>query len=358
MQQNNSISFKIAQQLNIPRWSVHIIYWLVWISFWALMWGTFDNDYYKTFYIQIVELPFKLLMVYPVIYWLIPKYLLRHHYLKSGVIYLILLFGLGILMKLMWYFFIDPIYFVDRLAYGPLKFTELLNVTMSLNTAVVLPIGIKLTESWMFHQNKSNALEKQKLQAELKFLRTQVNPHFLFNGLNSIYALSLKKSEHTSETIERLAEIMRYIIYEASEALVSFEKEIKFIENYIEFEKIRFDDDLDLSFSVHNTRQGKIPPLLFIPLIENAFKHIKQSGNEKAWIIIQIEASDNNIKLFVENSKYKQSNDNSSKGIGLSNLVKRLEILYPEKYELFIEEKECSFQSVLNINETSTNHIN
>lgn len=353
MQKKASISQKISQQLKVPRWSIHVLYWLIWITFWAFLWGTFDNNYYKTIYIQLLELPFKIALVYPVIYLLIPKLLLQQKYLKFGALYLVLLFGMGILMKLMWYYLIDPKYFVDRLAFGPLKLTELLNVTMSLNTAIILPMGIKLTESWMYHQNKSSDLEKQKLQAELKFLRTQINPHFLFNGLNSIYALSLKKSELTTETIERLAEIMRYIIYEASEPLVNFEKEIKFLENYIAFEKIRFNQEVDISFSVYNTRNGKIPPLLFIPLIENTFKHMDSINNEKPWIVIQLEAGEQEIKLLVENSKGQKSFENNYKGIGLNNLKKRLNILYPDKHELFINEQEFSFQSILKINEVS-----
>ncbi len=345
-----SISQRLAKQLKIKRWMIHVIYWFAWISFWAFMWGTFDNNYYKTVYIQILELPFKLAMVYPVIHFLMPRYLLKTNYIHFGLLYIILLFITGGAMKIMWYHCIDPIYFADRLVYGPLKITELLNVMLSVNTAVILPVGIKLTENWMFHQHKSSELEREKLQAELKFLRTQVNPHFLFNALNSVYALSLKQSELTTQTIAQLADIMRYVIYEASESFVDFSKEIAFIKNYIAFEKVRVDNDVEISFSVNSSKRGQIPPLLILPLIENAFKHLKGTDADTPWIVIQIEANDNGLKVFVENSINPEFMQKEAKGIGLENLKKRLEILYPDNHKIVLEKNEYSFKSILTIN--------
>lgn len=347
--QHISITEKIQKQLKIPRWLTHLIYWMLWVIFWGIMWGTFDNDFSKTFHFQIVELPFKLLLVYPVIYYLIPKYLMKARYVAFLIYFLLWLFVIGILLKLIWYSYLDPIYFPDRLRFNPLKFTELMNVIITLNTAMILPVGIKLTEYWMFHYQKSTTLERDKLQAELKFLRTQVNPHFLFNALNSVYALSLKNSHLTTETISRLAEIMRYVIYEASAPKITIDKEINFIENYIAFEKVRVEEEVDVSFSFCNERSDQIPPLLFIPLIENAFKHLKTSCAEKPWVVIKLEAHRELIQLFVENSTDNTSTQNATSGIGLDNLKKRLEILYPEKFNLIISSDSCSFKTVLEI---------
>lgn len=349
-----SISRKLAKQFKVPRWLLHVLYWIIWVVFWGIMWGTFDNNYVKTFYIQVIELPFKLMLVYLVIYLLMPRYFYQGKYITFLVSYIFLLLTLGLVLKIISYFTIDPIYFTDRLSYGIIKFTELMNVMLTLNTAMVIPFGIKLTEFWMYHQQKNTALERDKLQAELKFLRTQVNPHFLFNALNSLYALSLKHSEYTSDTISRLSDIMRYIIYEAAEPLVDFKKEQAFIENYIEFEKVRLSQDAEISFSVMGKRTGKIPPLLFIPLIENAFKHLKSYGGEKPWIVIQLEVTDKLVKLFVENSFTPQTTPGKTKGIGLENLKHRLKILYPENYQLLFEQNNYSYKSVLKINEKAT----
>lgn len=348
----NTISQKLSKQLNIPRWLLHIIFWIVWVNFWSIMWGTFDNRYAKTYYIQILELPFKLALVYPVIYVFMPRYLLKAKYLKFIASYIALLFVTAIMVKIIWYYFIDPWYFTDRLAYSPLKFTELMNVVLTMNTTMVVPFAIKLIDFWLHHQNKSNTLEYEKMQAELKFLRTQVNPHFLFNALNSLYALSLQKSEYTTESITKLSEIMRYIIYEASAPKVSMQKELAFINNYIEFEKIRHAGEVDVSVYIKDERKADIPPLLFIVPIENAFKHLRSFSKEKSWITIQLEADKEKIKLQVENSIDNSVEIKKSNGIGIINLKKRLELIYPESHEIKFEQTDYSFKAGLVIKDS------
>lgn len=344
-----SITKRLTQQTNIPRWLFHLGYWFIWVLFWSFMWGTFDNNYAKTFHIQIVELPFKILLVYPVIYYLMPQFLLKAKYIRFFLSYIIGLFIVGLLLKVTWSYYLDPLYFPDRMQFSLFKLTELLNVMISLNTAMIFPFAVKITGFWMYHYQRSTTLEKDKLEAELKFLRTQVNPHFLFNALNSLYALSLNNNEKTTETIAQLADIMRYIIYEASAPEVSFESEVAFVKNYIEFEKVRISGDIDLSLHVDILRSGKIPPLLFVPLIENAFKHIRGTSDQKPWIVIQLEAKENYIKLYVENSYLPSDHTDNHKGIGLENLEKRLQILYPETSSFKTKEEEYSYQSVLEI---------
>jgi LytS/YehU family sensor histidine kinase len=277
-----------------------------------------------------------------------PVYLERQRYLLFIFYYLLVLALLSILVKFTWYLFIESIYFPDR-PHSMLRLTDQLNIILTLNTAMVIPLGVKLTEYWLFQQQKSSQLEKEKLQAELKYLRTQVNPHFLFNSLNSIYALSLMKSELTSDTIARLSEIMRYLLYQADSPKVSIDNELEFIKSYIEFEKIRLNEEVDISFSLVNDRNGTIPPLLFIPLIENAFKHLKAFGTEKPWIVIQMELSNERMKLLVENSTVNVSAQKENGGIGISNLKKRLELLYPNHYELSLKQEEEVHYAMLTI---------
>ncbi len=343
-----SITIRLSNQFHIPRWTIHIIYWFLWIMFWGVMWGTYDNYYTKTFHIQIVELPFKLLLVYPVIYFLMPKLLFSKKYIIFLISYLVWLLLIGIALKFVWYYHLDTIYFPDRIIFAPLKSTELLNVIITLNTTMIVPFSAKLIAFWIYHQQKNTTLQRDKLQAELKFLKSQVNPHFLFNALNSVYALSLKKSDLTSQTISRLADIMRYIIYEASEPLISLTKEMKFIKSYIEFEKLRIEEEVDISLTIHIEEEKEIAPLLFIPIIENAFKHVRSYQSEKPWIIIQLESNQQGIKLYVENS-YNTEPVPQKKGIGLENLKKRLDILYPDQYNLEFTTQEYSYKSYLMI---------
>ena len=344
-----SITKRLSSQFSIPRWTIHAGYWVLWVIFWGVMWGTYDNNYSKTFHFQIVELPFKLLLVYPVIYILMPGLLLNRKYITFLFSYLTYLLIIGIALKLVWYYYLDVIYFPFNKFKPPLKPTEVLNVILTLNNAMIIPFSVKLIAFWMFHQNKSNTLERDKLEAELKYLKTQINPHFLFNALNSVYALSLKKSELTSNTISQLSDIMRYIIYEASEPLISLKEEIDFIESYVDFEKLRIEEDVDISLNIDSNDNKKIPPLLFIPIIENAFKHVRSFEGEKPWIVIQLECNKESIKLFVENS-YKKDTIEEKKGIGLENLEKRLDILFPNKYKMEFSKQDYSFKSLLEIN--------
>lgn len=349
MTSHHTITQKVAEQFGVPRLVQHIVYWVFWVCFWAVMWGTWDYNFTKTFYIQVVELPFKLAAVYAVIYYLLPKFLFKSKYSGFIISYMIVLLAFGFVLRYTWFVLIEPEYFPERLPFGLFKFTELLNAILTINTAIIPPLVIKIIEYWVFLQQKSNTLERDKYQAELKFLRTQINPHFLFNSLNSLYALSLHKSELTGTMILRLSEIMRYIIYEASEAKVPFEKEIQFIENYINFEKTRVEKEVDISFSISMNRGGDIPPLLFIPIIENSFKHLRSCASDKPWIVIQIEASDKNIRLYVENSFEDGATGDDKQGIGLENLIRRLEILYPGKYSFTAKNTGYSYSTVLMI---------
>ncbi|WP_171971886.1 sensor histidine kinase [Mangrovimonas sp. DI 80] len=343
-----SISDRIKQKTGIPKWLQHVIYWFLWCAFWALMWGTYDNDYIKTSYNQIIELPFKLALVYPVIYWLMPKYFAKSQYILFTISYLVLLVVVGVVTKYVTYITVDPFYFKEHLQNGPFKFTDLLNMILTLNTSVIIPFSVKVVEYWLQQQQKSSELEREKLQAELKFLRTQINPHFLFNALNGLYAMSLKNLAQTSDGIVQLADIMRYIIYEANESKIIIDKELQFLSNYIAFEKSRGLSEVDISFTVNNQRSGYIPPLLFIPLVENSFKHVKAFGSDNPWISIQFFADSEEIKLLVENSIGTEK-INEQKGIGIENLKRRLEILFPDKHRLDITQTDYSFLTILKI---------
>ncbi|EDM44135.1 signaling protein without kinase domain [unidentified eubacterium SCB49] len=202
-----------------------------------------------------------------------------------------------------------------------------------------------LAETFIFAQKKEEAIAKQSAalaESELKFLKMQINPHFLFNSLNNIYALSISNSEKTPESIHSLSEMLRYVIYDCERPEVPIEKEIQYILNFIELFKLRSSKAFNISFNnqlKHNSMM--VAPMLFIIFIENAFKH---SGIEKggdAFVNITLSASNNVITFIVENSlpKIKINKDKNS-GIGLKNAEKRLEIYYPNKHSLEISSKE------------------
>lgn len=189
--------------------------------------------------------------------------------------------------------------------------------------------------------------EEEQLKTELSYLKAQVNPHFLFNTLNSIYALTVKKSDAAPESVTKLSSIMRYAITEAANDMVPLEKELNYINAYIELEKLRITDKVKLNYSVTGETRGKqIAPLIFIPFIENAFKYgvSTQSVSE---IIISIEMQNSELKLNVKNLKVKEEVSNT--GLGIENTKKRLQLIYPGKHTLQIQNNPSDFIVSLSI---------
>lgn len=199
-----------------------------------------------------------------------------------------------------------------------------------------------LAETFLFAQKKEEAIAKQTAalaESELKFLKMQINPHFLFNSLNNIYALSISNSEKTPESIHSLSEMLRYVIYDCERPKVSIEKEIHYIENFIELFKLRSSKPFNITFNNQIENPSiEVAPMLFIIFIENAFKH---SGIEKrgdSFVTINLQSVKDTVIFSVENSLPKESiSKDKSSGIGLQNAKKRLEISYPDKHGLLIE---------------------
>lgn len=191
-------------------------------------------------------------------------------------------------------------------------------------------------------------LKQQHLQLELNYLKAQLHPHFFFNTLNNIYSLALYRSEKTAPIVEKLSHIMRYIIYEGKKDTVPLETEIAFLENFVALEKIRHEDNACIAFTVQgNTDKINIPPLLFMPLLENAFKH-GFSNNGHSWVEAAMLIEDNEIIFEIKNSNAGGEHDGRS-GIGLENLQKRLSLLYPQKHTLLIQNTDKQFEGNLTL---------
>jgi len=212
----------------------------------------------------------------------------------------------------------------------------------------------KVTSDWLTHHNEKNELESQKLQSELKFLKSQINPHFFFNTLNNLYALTLKKSDLAPEIVLRLSEMMRYMLYESNEKRVSLEKEVNYVKNYLELEKLRQGNKFDIKFKLQGiTTNKQIAPLMFIPFLENSFKHGLDNQIKSGFVNIELNLHENSVELDITNSKTPsiptKHKGKKSGGIGLENVKRRLKLLYPQKHVLEIEDKPNTFKVFLNI---------
>ncbi|WP_423818019.1 histidine kinase [Salinimicrobium sp. TIG7-5_MAKvit] len=208
---------------------------------------------------------------------------------------------------------------------------------------LVAGTSVRVYLEWNENEMKKKEIENQKSKAELYFLRNQLSPHFLFNSLNSIYSLSAKKSDYAPEAIITLSELMRYMLYQTDSELVLLKDELDYIQNYLKLQRLRIANNENVTFNIKGpVSNQKIRPLLLISLIENAFKYGTDfQGNTE--VKIKIIVSPNDLKFICSNIIGHRKKDNENAGIGLKNTRSRLELLYPQKHEFIVEEKNNRF---------------
>ncbi len=198
---------------------------------------------------------------------------------------------------------------------------------------------------------RAEELEKEKSQAELKALKSQINPHFLFNSLNSIYSMARKESKEVPEKIVQLSNLMRHIIYESDADFIALEKEVEMLQNYIDMQNLRSGKNKIVFNTIGEIKGKKIAPLLFLPFVENSFKHGMKGGADNAFVNINIEIEGKVLHFEVENSKGQATDLLLDKyhGIGIDNVKKRLEMIYPNQHKLMISDNEETFKVLLQV---------
>ena len=206
------------------------------------------------------------------------------------------------------------------------------NIINFLIVPIPVLIGLWFYEQWRWMRT----LQAEKGKAELALLKSQINPHFFFNTLNNLYGLVVEKSEKAPAVVLKLSDMMRYTIYEGREEFVSLKDEIDYLENYIELHKIRYQKKVNIVFNYEVAKEVQVAPLLFIILLENAFKHGVERLTENAYIHLNLQTFDEELLFSIENN-FDIIPANPHKGIGLENLKKRLEHTYPNQHELLIE---------------------
>ena len=325
----------------------HIGFWILYISLYALLSnsfpGTSDLVYppwqrFGRFWInELLFLPWKMIPFYALFYWLIPQYFHKKQYPVFALLFcLILMFcmlGYRSMTKPVSYLMYQEwpefnTYSSRRLIYA---FTELL-------PALGIASSIKLIRGRMAAQRREKALEKEKLAAELNFLKAQTNPHFLFNTLNNLYGLARKQDVNTAPSIMKLSNIMRYILHECSSNFVPIRKEVRIIEDYIELEQLRFDEHLEVHFN-HSIDEWEtdIAPLILMPFVENAFKHGASESRFGAKVLIDLQLSQQELYFRVSNTIEDTNHNKINKGVGLQNVERQLELIYPDRHHLQIQ---------------------
>lgn len=283
-------------------------------------------------------------------YVLLPRFIYRKKYM-SFLIYFSMLIAFVIIIE---EGVLERIFFVDTKGQN---FSELIYNLLDVLPPVIILSGFKLAWDATIKQRQLEELKLRAQESELQFLKSQINPHFLFNNLNNLYAYSLENSPKTPEIILELSSILRYMLYECHEKYVSLHKEIENLRDFIELQKLQIEGRGKIEFRVDDLSAGyQIAPLILVVFVENAFKH--SSSSQTSSIVIDIELRvDKNGKLIFTcvNTFNEHSNlDSLSKGIGLENVRKRLEIIYPKLHELKISQSNGLYEVVLTIDLSKT----
>ena len=302
----------------------------------------------RFFFSELAFLPWKAIPFYFLFYFLIPKYFREGRYILMSIYFI----GIIVLCLLGYRSLVAP---VSEIMYGETPSFNVYSLRRfmysltDLIPALGLASTIKLMKGRIASEQKEKALEKEKLESELNFLKAQTNPHFLFNTLNNLYGLARKNDSNTATSIMKLSNIMRYILQECSESSISVESEIKIIEDYIELEKLRYDDRLTVRFKKEvDQYQQEIAPLILLPFVENAFKHGASESRFDSYIYIDLELVNGQLKFRVRNTC---DGDNGvvKEGIGLKNIKRQLELIYGNDHDLQIYSEQDAFIIELSI---------
>jgi LytS/YehU family sensor histidine kinase len=315
------------------RWVIHIFFWLFVLALYVIFFGRKNNNYVQTFFFVGLLMPVTIFTTYFLNYYLVPNYLMKERYTYFATYFIYALIGslfLEMLISVLTFIVIAELNIHDM---SPASI-DLFFLLASLLMVVFFAMGIKMLLHWKKSKEDYQKLMLDKIETELKFLKVQLNPHFLFNTLNNLYYLTTQKSDRAPQAILQLSEILDYVLHQGKSMLVPLENELKQVDNYIALELLRYEDRIQIDKSIEGDITAKqIGPMMLITLIENAFKHGVMKTTRRAWIKIEIACLPERTEISISNNG---RDAKQGSGIGLDNLRSQLEHLYPQKHSLQI----------------------
>lgn len=341
----------------------HLLFWGIWYPYITLThaanpMGYPEMSFYKnplytfseSFFVVFAQIP----TVYLMLYFVFPKFFLKKNYLAGLVWIVVLWFLCGalnlILLGKVMQPFLEMVLSPENIPAAPRTpgmsfFMAVMATNKGAFTITASALMLKFGKHWYHHQHRSLQLQKQATEAQLQLLTAQVHPHFLFNTLNNVYSKTQKESPEGSQMIMGLSDLLRYALYEGRKPLVPLDKELQMILEYINLEKIRYGNKLDLHYLVTDeTKDVYIAPLLLLPFVENCFKHGTSNVLQNPWINLTIELKSTTLVMKLMNGKFKTAEALKGKpGIGIVNVRQRLDLLYKNKHALEIREEEEVF---------------
>lgn len=341
-----------------PRYRLrrHLLFWLFWWIFFGILYSYTAK---VSLLPNIQRLPVAMLdalvfliphmfLSYSLMYYVIPRFVLSHQYVKAGMLVLLSFLITACISALIGTYILPPLrtsIFGFDYEYN-LNPTYLLSLLAGLRGAITiggLAAAIKLMKHWYVKEQRNLQLQKENAEAGLHLLKAQIHPHFLFNTLNNIYSFTQNTSAEASGMITRLSGLLRYTLYEGNQPLVPLQQEIQMVQDYIEIEKIRYGNQMELHIDLpERTNNYYIAPLLLLPLVENCFKHGTSQMLEQPWVHLWADIVNDQLHVKLLNGKVSESTG-PVPGIGLRNVKERLELLYPGKHELHITSEEEIF---------------
>ena len=341
---------------------LHIAFWLAYLLEDTLLEYFWIRDsfsslpdiqiFLKGLHANLALLPPKILLVYFIIFRSIDRGIQRNRKIVIIIaeMFAVLLISI-FLHRLLVAFYVGPLVYEEpntvRKIFEPRRaFSALLDIGFVAGGAVAM----KLLRLYFIAREREQKLVTEKLEAELKFLKSQTNPHFLFNTLNNIYALARRKSDDTADVVMKLSKLLRFMLYEARKSRISLGDEIHMIESYLELEKIRYNDRLKITFDkkVHDCSQS-IAPMILLPFIENAFKHGAAEARFESFIDINLQLKEGILDFRIENSKDETDSNEFIENIGLSNVRRQLQLMY-RHHNLTVKNRAAVFHVHLTIN--------
>ena len=307
---------------------------------------------------MLILLPVQILVAYLLVYWQIPRWAFLKKWIPFIISVIVAAYLAAVLARVITIYIAEPLIGIDdikvpiwEIMADPINLLKVYVVILYIPAFILFLI--KMTKERFMNAQRLTVLRKEKQTAELNFLKAQMNPHFLFNTLNNIYALAKNKSEQTPEMIMKLAEILDYTIYECNGDKVDINQEWGLIENYVDLEALRYNKELDLSLEKEiDDENTQIAPLILITIVENAFKFGLANSRQVPKISIKLKVKDKQLDFEVTNSRSfnkTQSKKNSKKGIGVTNIERQLSLQYPEKHTFKSIESEEQFKVNLSI---------
>jgi two-component system, LytTR family, sensor kinase len=333
-------------------WVYHSLFWIAYYIFAALISLSIHRIYDPRFYWQLLTLvPPDMLLVYANFYLLTRLGLVRKQwglYIIALMACLVLLSALNIFLHSLYARAGSSIFAYSGNFNGPNFATRILNGIYLLGLAT----AFKFLKDWIVQRQQLQEIEKQKVETELAFLKSQVNPHFFFNTLNNLYSLTLQKSDLAPEVVLKLSGLMSYMLYDSAAALVPLDKEVSILENYIALEELRFGSRLQLHFEKAGlaNRPVKIPPLILLTLVENSFKHGMARIIGEGRIDLSLCVNNSELQFQIDNPVCSAGEATQEKnGIGLRNVIRRLDLLYGPRYHLDLSETDNRFHVTLKL---------